>query len=91
MIEYSVGDLKYYYSKYGGEADGSEADGGDGADYTKNDKENISHLEDTLSNAIDDDYINNNVYHIFPNAVAIVVSVVALAMVATATATAAAM
>ena len=83
MIEYSVGDLKYYYSKYGSEADGSE--------YTKNDKENISHLEDTLSNAIDDDYINNNVYHIFPNAVAIVVSVVALAMVATATATAAAM
>ena len=80
MIEYSVGDLKYYYSKYG--SDGSDDDGS--ADYTRNDIENISHLEDTLSNAIDDDYINNNVYHIFPNAVAIVVSVAALAMVATA-------
>lgn len=61
MIEYSVGDLKYYYSKY-------ECDGGDGdANYTKDDVENISHLEDTLSNAIDSDYINNNVYHIFPS------------------------
>lgn len=71
MIEYSVGDLKYYYSKYG------EADGG--SEYTKNDKENISHLEDTLSNAIDDDYINNNIYHIFPSAAAIAVSAMAAA------------
>ena len=84
MIEYSVGDLKYYYSKYGSEADGSECDGEGDTDYTRNDIENISHLEDTLSNAIDDDYINNNVYHIFPNAVAIVVSVAALATAATA-------
>lgn len=61
MIEYSVGDLKYYYSKY--ECDDGDAD----SDYTKDDVENISHLEDTLSNAIDGDYINNNVYHIFPS------------------------
>ena len=80
MIEYSVGDLKYYYSKYG-EADGS-------TDYTGNDVENISHLEDTLSNAIDDDYINNNIYHIFPSAAAIFVSamIAAVALAATATA-----
>lgn len=90
MIEYSVGDLKYYYSKYGEADGGSECDGGDGGEYTRNDVENISHLEDTLSNTIDEDYINNNIYHIFPNAVAIVVSVVAAATVALA-ATAAAM
>ena len=87
MIEYSVGDLKYYYSNYGSEAegDGGEADGS--TDYTRNDIENISHLEDTLSNAIDEDYINNNVYHIFPSAAAIVVSVMVAAVALAATAT----
>lgn len=57
MIEYSIGELKYYYSNYG---DGD-------TDYTKDDVESINFLEDTLSNAIDDDHINNNVYHIFPS------------------------
>lgn len=60
MIEYSIGELKYYYSNYGSEAEGD-------ADYTKDDVESINFLEDTLSNAIDDDHINNNVYHIFPS------------------------
>lgn len=60
MIEYSIGELKYYYSNYGSESDGD-------ADYTKDDVESINFLEDTLSNAIDDDHINNNVYHIFPS------------------------
>lgn len=60
MIEYSIGELKYYYSNYGSEGDGD-------ADYTKDDVESINFLEDTLSNAIDDDHINNNVYHIFPS------------------------
>lgn len=84
MIEYSIGDLKYYYSKYG------TSDGGDGeanssgdTEYTKNDMENISHLEDTLSNAIDNDYINNNIYHIFPNAIAAAIAVVAVVAMAT--------
>jgi hypothetical protein len=85
MIEYSIGELKYYYSKYGTDAGGSGCDlngsGGSDTEYTKNDMENISHLEDTLSNAIDNDYINNNIYHIFPNAI---VAVAAMAtMVAT--------
>ena len=62
MIEYSIGELKYYYSNYG-----SEAEGDGDADYTKDDVESINFLEDTLSNAIDDDHINNNVYHIFPS------------------------
>lgn len=62
MIEYSIGDLKYYYSKYG-----SESDAGSDGEYTKDDVESINFLEDTLSNAIDDDHINNNVYHIFPS------------------------
>jgi hypothetical protein len=76
MIEYSVGDLKYYYSKYDGCS----------AEYTKNDMENISHLEDTLSNAIDDDYINNNVYHIFPSVAAAIAAVASVASVALAAA-----
>ena len=62
MIEYSIGELKYYYSNYG-----SESEGNAGTDYTKDDVESINFLEDTLSNAIDDDHINNNVYHIFPS------------------------
>ena len=62
MIEYSIGELKYYYSNCG-----SESEGNADADYTKDDVESINFLEDTLSNAIDDDHINNNVYHIFPS------------------------
>jgi hypothetical protein len=61
MIEYSIGELKYYYSNYG------DGEYGADTDYTKDDVESINFLEDTLSNAIDDDHINNNVYHIFPS------------------------
>jgi hypothetical protein len=55
MIEYSIEELKYYYNNYG--------------DYTKDEIETINYLEDTLSDIIDKDYTDNNIYHIFPSIV----------------------
>jgi hypothetical protein len=71
MLEYSVGELKYYYS-------GGSGDGGNYEDYTKDDIECINFLEDVLSDAIDNDHINNSVYHLFPSIIAIA-SVIAVA------------
>ena len=53
MIEYSIRDLKYYYNKYDD-------------DNNTYDEELINDLEDSFSNLTDDEYINNNIYHIFP-------------------------
>jgi hypothetical protein len=53
MIEYSVQDLKYYYNKYD-------------EDVNTYDVELIRNLEDVYSNLTDDEYVNNNIYHIFP-------------------------
>ena len=61
MLEYSIGELKYYYS----------SDSNYGSDFTRDDTESINFLEDTLSDTIDSDHINNSVYHIFPSIVAI--------------------
>lgn len=58
MIEYSIADLKYYYSNY----DNATAI----AEYTADDVENIQFLEDKLSDMIDDEYTQNSIYHIFP-------------------------
>ena len=55
MLEYSIGELKYYYS------------GGGGGDFSRDDIESINFLEDTLMDAIDSDHINNSVYHLFPS------------------------
>jgi hypothetical protein len=55
MIEYSIDELKYYYNEY---------DYNDSHD--SEDAININYIEETLSNIIDDDYTNNNIYHIFP-------------------------
>ena len=74
MLEYSVGELKYYYSRYGSDGDSSS----NYEDYTKDDIECINFLEDVLSDAIDNDHINNSVYHIFPSIIAIA-SVIAVA------------
>ncbi len=80
MLEYSVGELKYYYSRYG------SGDGGDGSgnyeDYTKDDIECINFLEDVLSDAIDNDHINNSVYHLFPSII-LATATVATAIIAT--------
>ncbi len=70
MLEYSIGELKYYYSS---------VSGGDGyKDYTRDDIESINFLEDVLSDAIDSDHINNSVYHIFPSIVVAITSVIAI-------------
>ena len=53
MIEYSIQDLKYYYNKYD-------------EDVNIYDVELIKKLEDAYSNLTDDEYVNNNIYHIFP-------------------------
>jgi len=53
MIEYCIGDLKYYYNKYDD-------------DINIYDVELIKKIEDTYSNLTDDEYVNNNIYHIFP-------------------------
>ena len=55
MIEYSIEELKHYYNKY------DEYDNSD-----NNDAANINYIEETISNIIDDDYTQNNIYHIFP-------------------------
>lgn len=55
MIEYSIDVLKDYYNEY---------DYSDSRD--SEDAININYIEDTISNIIDDDYTNNNIYHIFP-------------------------
>jgi N-methylhydantoinase B/oxoprolinase/acetone carboxylase alpha subunit len=58
MIEYSIEELKDYYTKYN--------------EYDDNDNDNeikrmeINNLEETLSNIIDYDNTHNNIYHIFP-------------------------
>jgi hypothetical protein len=58
MIEYSIEDLKYYYSKYHDDTPPIE--------YTVADVENIRYLEDKVSDLIDEEYTKNSIYHIFP-------------------------
>jgi hypothetical protein len=76
MLEYSVGELKYYYSSCS--SDGS----GNYEDYTKDDIECINFLEDVLSDAIDNDHINNSVYHLFPSII-LATATIATAIIAT--------
>ena len=51
MIEYSIEELKYYYNN---------------PDKEDIDIDSIEYLEDTLTDQMDNDYIENNIYHIFP-------------------------
>jgi len=67
MLEYSIGELKYYYSSGGYDGGGY---GSGSEDFSRDDIESINFLEDTLSDTIDSDHINNSVYHIFPSIVA---------------------
>jgi|LakMenE29Apr09ns_1017244.scaffolds.fasta_scaffold00037_3 hypothetical protein len=71
MLEYSIGELKYYYS----------SDSNYGGDFSRDDIESINFLEDTLSDTIDSDHINNSVYHIFPSIVAIAAAAAAAAAI----------
>jgi hypothetical protein len=74
MLEYSIGELKYYYSSGG-------YSGGYGDDFSRDDIESINFLEDTLSDTIDSDHINNSVYHLFPS-IAAAAAVIAVASTA---------
>jgi hypothetical protein len=74
MIEYSIEDLKYYYSKY---HDATHPP----IEYTVADVEKIRYLEDKVSDLIDDEYRKNSIYHIFP--MVAVATVAAFAMAST--------
>ena len=65
MIEYSIRDLKYYYNKYDNDDMFVNNDINNDNPY-KNNEELINRLEDALSDLTDYEYINNNIYHIFP-------------------------
>jgi len=58
MLEYSIDDLKYYYSHYADADDKSD----DKSDYI----EKVHLLEDRLSDMIDTEYTQNSIYHLFP-------------------------
>ena len=64
MIEYSIRDLKYYYNNY--DNNDEVYNDNDNDNIYKNDEELINKLEDALSDLTDNEYINNNIYHIFP-------------------------
>jgi hypothetical protein len=76
MIEYSIEDLKYYYSKY---HDTTHPP----IEYSTGDVEKIRYLEDKVSDLIDDEYTKNSIYHIFPM-VAVAATVATTVAVATA-------
>lgn len=57
MIEYSIEELKYYYNNP--DKEDIDIDSRDRHD-------SIEYLEDTLTDQIDNNYIENNIYHIFP-------------------------
>lgn len=56
MLEYSIDDLKYYYSHY------ADACADTDAEYI----EKVHLLEDSLSDMIDSEYTQNSIYHLFP-------------------------
>lgn len=61
IIEYSIGELKRYYS----DSEDTQVDYTQ-VDYTQGDLDNICLLEDRLSELIDTEYTQNSIYHIFP-------------------------
>lgn len=69
MLEYSIDDLKYYYSHY---VDESKCDAD--PDYI----EKVHLLEDSISDMIDYEYTQNSIYHIFPCVAIFVISTLLL-------------
>ena len=61
MIEYSIEELKYYYNNYNEDAYHIDKE-----DIDIDRHDSITYLEDTLTDMIDNEYIENNIYHIFP-------------------------
>ena len=73
MIEYSIEGLKNYYSTRSGRFDcfdcDIDTDATISSDYTADDIKNIHRLEDSLSDMIDNEHTQNNIYHLFPTVV----------------------
>ena len=67
MIEYSIEGLKNYYSTRG-DCD-IDTDATISSEYTADDIKNIHRLEDSLSDMIDNEHTQNNIYHLFPTVV----------------------
>jgi hypothetical protein len=60
MIEYSIEELKYYYNNY------QEGSYQYDKEYVDSNRRDIEYLENTLTDLIDNDYIENSIYHVFP-------------------------
>jgi hypothetical protein len=72
MIEYSIEGLKNYYSscdRFGCFGSDIDADATISTEYTADDIKNIHRLEDSLSDMIDNEHTQNNIYHLFPSVV----------------------
>jgi hypothetical protein len=72
MIEYSIEGLKNYYSTRGDRFDCygcCDTDATTTSEYTADDIKNIHRLEDSLSDMIDNEHTQNNIYHLFPTVV----------------------
>jgi hypothetical protein len=61
MIEYSIEELKYYYNNY---QEGTYQYDKEYVD--SNSRDSVEYLENTLTDLIDNDYIENSIYHVFP-------------------------
>ena len=61
MIEYSIEELKYYYNNY---QEGTYQNDKEYVD--SNSRDSVEYLENTLTDLIDNDYIENSIYHVFP-------------------------
>ena len=60
MIEYSIEELKYYYNNY------QEGTYQYDKEYVDSSRDSVEYLENTLTDLIDNDYIENSIYHVFP-------------------------
>ena len=75
MIEYSIEGLKNYYStRHDGcfgccDSGDIDTDTTTMSEYTADDIKNIHRLEDSLSDMIDNEHTQNNIYHLFPTVV----------------------
>jgi len=72
MIEYSIEGLKNYYSssdRFGCYGSDIDTDATTTSEYTADDIKNIHRLEDSLSDMIDNEHTQNNIYHLFPTVV----------------------
>ena len=67
MIEYSIEGLKNYYSSC--DSSDIDTDATTSTEYTADDIKNIHRLEDSLSDMIDNEHTQNNIYHLFPSVV----------------------